>query len=90
MQLLLVYLLILNIVAAGVTIGDKLRAKRHGARVPEAVLLWLAALGGSPMMYLTMRLIRHKTRKPKFMVGIPVIFLFQIVLAVVVWRVFYA
>lgn len=85
-----IYLVILNLVAAGVTIGDKLRAKQHGARVPEAVLLWLAVLGGSPAMLLTMWLIRHKTRKSKFMIGIPVILLLQIAAAAIVWRCLYA
>ena len=29
-------------------------------------------------MYITMRIIRHKTQKAKFMVGIPVIFMLQL------------
>ena len=90
MQFLLLYLLIINLISAGVTVGDKLRAVRHGVRVPEAVLLCLAVLGGSPAMLLTMLLIRHKTRKPKFMVGVPVILLLQMAAAFVVWRCLYA
>ena len=47
-------------------------------RVPESALLILSVLGGSLAMLLTMLLIRHKTKKPKFMVGIPVILILQI------------
>ena len=43
-----------------------------------------------PVMLLTMLVIRHKTRKPKFMVGIPLILLLQVAAAVVLWKVFYA
>ena len=41
----------------------------------------ISAIGGSVGMYLTMKKIRHKTRHPKFMVGIPVIIALQIALA---------
>ena len=54
-------------------------------RVPESALLILSVLGGSLAMLLTMLMIRHKTKKPKFMVGIPVILVLQVaaVLAVI-------
>jgi len=47
-------------------------------RVPESALLVISLLGGSVAMFFTMLLIRHKTKKPKFMVGIPVIIVLQI------------
>ncbi len=71
---LLIYLIIINVLAAVLTVFDKLRA----------------ILGGSPAMLVFMLMIRHKTRKPKFMVGIPLILLAQIAVAFIVWRVFYA
>ena len=55
-------------------------AKKGGWRVPEALLLLLSALGGSLAMYITMLLIRHKTKHIKFMLGIPIIMVFQAVL----------
>lgn len=87
---LLLYLLIINILAAILTVFDKLRAIHHGRRVREATLLLVAALGGSPVMLVFMLMIRHKTRKPKFMVGIPLILIAQIALTVMLWRVLYA
>ena len=47
-------------------------------RVPETSLLLLSVLGGSLAMLLTMLLVRHKTKKPRFMVGIPLILILQI------------
>ena len=73
-KILLVYLAGISLVAVVVTIADKSRARRHKWRVPEATLLTLSALGGSAAMYVTMRCIRHKTQKKKFMWGIPAIY----------------
>ena len=59
-------------------IYDKFAAKHlKRYRVPEFVLFLLAALGGALAMYLTMLLIRHKTRHLSFMLGIPLIFLLR-------------
>lgn len=88
--LILIYLAIINLFAAVLTVFDKLRAIHHGRRVREATLLLVAALGGSPAMLVFMLMIRHKTRKPKFMVGIPLILLAQIAVVIMVWRRFYA
>ncbi len=79
---LTIYLIFINIVAIVITIYDKLSAKFNKWRIPENTLLSISLLGGSVMMYLTMQLIRHKTRKPKFMVGIPFIIVLQILLVV--------
>ncbi len=79
---ILAYLAVVSLVSAGVTIADKLYAKRPGyRRVPESSLLLYAAFGGSVAMLLTMLLIRHKTKHVKFMLGIPLILLFQAVVA---------
>ena len=87
MNPLLIYFLAISALSVVVTILDKIAARRRAMRVPEAVLLMLAALGGSVSMYITMLIIRHKTRHRKFMVGIPVIFVLQIALLLfAVWR----
>lgn len=79
-RVLLVYSVLIGSIAVIVTCVDKRAAVRHRRRVPEATLLLLAALGGSLPMLVTMCRIRHKTRKPKFMVGIPLILLAQLLL----------
>jgi uncharacterized membrane protein YsdA (DUF1294 family) len=44
----------------------------------------VSALGGAVGMFLTMLIIRHKTRKPLFMIGIPVIFILELIAAYLV------
>lgn len=77
----LVYLAVVNLAACAAAIIDKRRAHRDEWRIPESTLLLLAALGGSVSMLITMKFIRHKTRKAKFMVGIPVILALHLLLA---------
>lgn len=79
------YLAAVSLVGIILTVYDKIAAKkirRH--RVPEATLMTVGILYGAPAMYLTMQLIRHKTRKPKFSAGFPIIILIQIIAAAAV------
>lgn len=73
------WLILISLISAIVTVADKVKAKRGSQRVPEATLMLLSVLGGSFAMLVTMLIIRHKTKHPKFMVGIPVILLLQVV-----------
>ncbi len=74
-----VYLAVISVVAVVVTCYDKIAATRRPKhRTPEATLLFISAIGGSAAMYITMQVIRHKTKHAKFMIGIPVIMLLQI------------
>lgn len=79
--IILVYFLVINIISVIVTIADKIKAKHNKWRVPEKTLLILSAIGGAVGMYITMHLIHHKTKKMKFMVGIPVIFFAELLVA---------
>lgn len=78
--MILLYLLIINALGFLLMLSDKLRAKKHRWRVPEATLLAVAASGGSLGSLLGMYAFRHKTRKPKFYIGIPAILAVQILL----------
>ena len=63
---------------------DKLLARKRQRRVPEATLLTLAFLGGSPGAMLGMVLFHHKTdarAHPGFVWGIPVMFLLELTAA---------
>ena len=79
--LLCLYLLIVNAAGLLIMLADKEKAKKHLWRIPESTLLTVAALGGSVGCYAGMRLFHHKTRKPKFYIGIPVIFAVQVLVA---------
>lgn len=80
MYFLYFYLAFINIFAVVITVADKKRAERRKWRVSEAMLLFVSAVGGGVSMYVTMRLIHHKTRKLKFMLGIPIIVAFELIL----------
>lgn len=72
------YLLAVSLISASVTAWDKhVSGFRGRRRVSERTLLLLAAAGGSIAMYLTMLLIRHKTKHTVFMLGIPVMIIAQ-------------
>ena len=73
------YLIIINIFAVIITAADKIKAIGHKRRISEAALLIVSALGGGVAMYISMLIIRHKTRKLKFMLGIPLIIVCEII-----------
>lgn len=86
LQWLYLYIGLISLTAVILTAADKRAAIQHRPRVPEKTLLWIAVLGGSLAMYITMKLVRHKTKKTKFRIGIPLILLTQVVLLYFIWR----
>lgn len=68
-----IYLSLINALAFLLMLADKQRAKKHRWRIPEAVLLGAAALGGSVGALFGMWLFHHKTRKAKFFISIPLL-----------------
>ena len=73
-----IYLVVINLIAAGLVLHDKRAARLGSWRVKERTLLLTSALGGSVAMLIVMGLIQHKTKHVKFMIGIPVIIILQI------------
>ena len=85
-KLIIAYLALISILAAVITIIDKINAKTDSRRTPRKIFLFtLGLLGGSLSEYITMKLIRHKTRHNKFMVGLPVLLLIQITIIAGLW-----
>lgn len=74
MRYLMYYLIIINIAAWIMYRLDKWKAKSGAWRIPERTLLLTALAGGSVGALAGMLLFHHKTRKPKFMIGVPVMF----------------
>ena len=80
MKELIIYLLIINAISFLLMLVDKRKAKKNRFRIPEAVLISFAILGGSLGSLAGMYTVRHKTRKPLFFIGIPVILALQTIL----------
>lgn len=72
-----VYLLEINAVTFILSAIDKACARKDAWRVPEAILLLSAVLGGSVGSLLAMLLLRHKTKHKRFTIGVPLILLAQ-------------
>ncbi len=79
MKYSIIYFLIISIISVIVCCYDKRQARRGKHRISENNLLYICILGGGIAMYLTMRIIHHKTRHNKFMIGIPAIIVLQTV-----------
>jgi uncharacterized membrane protein YsdA (DUF1294 family) len=60
------YLLIINAAVFGAFASDKHRAVEGSWRIPERVLLQMAAVGGIFGALAAQQLLRHKTRKEPF------------------------
>lgn len=82
MKKIAVYLALINLLTFAVYGIDKRKAQKNAWRIKESTLLLLAAVGGSVGALLGMQIFRHKTKHPKFTVGVPLILLVQIGLAV--------
>ena len=89
MRILLWYLAAVNLATWLVFGLDKWKAGAGKWRVPERTLLLLALVGGSAGALAGMLLFRHKTRKAKFYISVPVMFVAHCVLmAFLAFRVF--
>ena len=83
-----VYLAVVSLISTIVCIYDKKISKKGNVklRVPEKTLFIWSVLGGALATYITMQLIRHKTKHLSFMIGLPVIIVLQAVLIGVLLR----
>lgn len=83
-KILLIYLLIINVLGAGAVILDKWLARHEKRRIRERTLFLWCILGGCPLVYGAMKLVRHKTLHKRFMIGIPLIFIAQIAIVIAI------
>jgi uncharacterized membrane protein YsdA (DUF1294 family) len=82
MRVILSVILIVNVLAFLLYGIDKWKAKHSRWRIPESVLLGMAAVGGSVGAWLGMHVWHHKTQHKKFRYGVPAILVAQIVMLV--------
>ncbi len=79
-RLLYAVLIAINVIAFAAYGIDKKRAIHDEWRIPEATLLTLAAACGSVGALFGMYTFRHKTRKPKFAYGVPLMLVVHLAL----------
>ena len=82
MNIILYYLLAVNIATFFLYGIDKYKARKGRWRISEATLLMMAVIGGSIGAWSGMRLWHHKTVHKKFKYGIPIIIILQVTIAV--------
>ncbi|KGK98503.1 membrane protein [Methanococcoides methylutens] len=73
----LLYLFLVNAYAFWLMYSDKKKAIKNQYRIPEKTLFTWALLGGSIGSITGMQKFRHKTRHPKFRIGMPLIFIVE-------------
>ena len=74
------YLATVNLAAFALYGIDKYKARRGLWRIPESVLLFASAAGGSAGALLGMYVFHHKTKKPRFFIGVPAMLLLHLVI----------
>ena len=82
MNIILYYLLAVNIATFFLYGIAKYKARKGRWRLSEATLLMMAVIGGSIGAWSGMRLWHHKTMHKKFKYGIPIIIILQVTIAV--------
>ena len=88
LSIFLAYIAVISLISVIVCIYDKKISKKNRVelRTPEKNLMLLSALGGSVAMFITMQIIRHKTKHVKFMLGIPLIIIVQVGIVFLLFR----
>lgn len=81
-EVVMCYLIAVNLITLAVYIIDKIKARRHAWRISEAALLLWAVAGGSIGALVGIFIVRHKSQHLKFRYGVPAIFIFQTALAI--------
>lgn len=81
---IIIYLIFINIITFFVMLIDKKKAEHMKWRVKESSLLTLALIGGSIGEIIGMYVFHHKTKKIKFVLGIPTIILLQVLIVIAI------
>ena len=77
-EILVIYLMIINLCGFASMGIDKRRAKKNAWRISEKTLFLFALLGGSIGSIAGMHYFHHKTKHWYFKFGMPLIFLLQL------------
>lgn len=82
---IIIYLLVINAITFFAMGIDKYKAKKGHWRTKEKTLLTLVALGGGIGGIVGMYYFRHKTKKPRFYIGFPLILITEILVVIAIF-----
>ena len=82
MKFFIMYLICINLFGFFIMWLDKRKAKRNEWRIKEYTLFLVTALGGGFGTVAGMYVFRHKTKKLLFRIGMPMILIFEIIIAI--------
>jgi len=82
MKYLIVYLILINLVGFLTYRADKKKSEKGKWRAKETTLLFISLLGGGIGSMFGMSIYRHKTKKMKFLLGVPIL---TIVSILIIW-----
>lgn len=77
-KLLLYYVLLINILGILFMFLDKRKAMKKKWRISENTLMLIALIGGALGILIGMYSFRHKTKHKKFILGVPVLLIVNI------------
>lgn len=81
-QIIIIYLTVINILGFLIMGLDKHKAKMGNRRIPENTLFAFAFLGGGIGTIAGMYIFHHKTKKPQFKIGMPLILIIELLIAI--------
>ena len=79
-EYIIIYLVLINLIGLLAMYIDKKKAKKSSYRIKEKKLFYIKILRGGIGSIAGMYLFRHKTKKLRFTIGIPVILILEIIL----------
>ncbi len=76
----------MSLTGAIMVVIDKYNAIHSFNRISEATLFFFGIFGGAFLMFLSMKLVHHKTLKPKFMISFPLLAMLHIIILFLCYR----
>ena len=76
------YLAAISLLSVILCVYDKSAARLKVRRISEKTLFFLSALGGALFMFITMIIIRHKTKKASFMIFVPLMAMIHLLVVI--------
>lgn len=89
LQIIVLFFILINIIAFVIMLLDKIKSRDNNSeRISEGVLFFMAVAFGSFGVYAGMFVLRHKTRKWYFLIGVPLVMIQNIACLYLVYNFF--